>query len=206
LILLHSLKNGRGISSEKLNENLWFDKSEKSARNNRSVNIAKLKSILDKMEGCELSKETGYWKFSINDELVRVDYRDYLLIVSNRSALDKKKLIGLGEITKRGAFLNNLEYPWLDSFKSEVSNNVIDTYMDFAESGGLDGDPEFVITLADYISYFDPVNENAMKMKCKALVSLGKHSLAKNTYESFVKEYRIIYGENFEQDFQQCIS
>jgi hypothetical protein len=48
LILLYSIKKGRGLTSEKLNEILWFDKSAKSARNNRSVNIAKLKSLLDK--------------------------------------------------------------------------------------------------------------------------------------------------------------
>ncbi|HTI07264.1 MAG TPA: hypothetical protein VL832_01875 [Puia sp.] len=206
LILLYSIKNGRGISSEKLNEILWFDKSEKSARNNRSVNIAKLKSILDKTGGCDLSKETGYWKIDIQPSLVYVDYQDYLSIVRDKLALDKHRVTELAGITKRGGFLNNLEYTWLDSFKSEVSNHVIDTYLHFAASVVISDDPEFMITLADYIFYFDAANEEAMQLKCKALVCLGKHSLAKQSYESFVKEYKSIYGEDFGKDFQKCIS
>ncbi|HWK04765.1 MAG TPA: hypothetical protein VNS58_14090 [Puia sp.] len=206
LILLYSIKNGRGISSEKLNEILWFDKSEKSARNNRSVNIAKLKSILDKMGGCELSKDTGYWKIDIKSGLVTVDYQEYLSIVNNKKVLDKHRVTALAGITKRGGFLNNVEYPWLDPFKSEVSNHVIDTYLHFAGSVITSDDPEFIITLADYIFYFDAANEEAMQLKCKALVYLGKHSLAKQSYESFVKEYKSIYGEDFGKDFQKCIS
>ena len=206
LILLYSVKNGRGISSEKLNEILWFDKSEKSARNNRSVNIAKLKSILDKTGGCELSKDTGYWKIDSKAGLVAVDYQLYISIVNNKTTLDKQRVTDLAAITKRGAFLSNTEYAWLDSFKSEVSNHVIDTYLHFAGSVTISDDPEFIITLADYIFYFDAANEEAMQMKCKALVYLGKHSLAKQSYDSFVKEYKSIYGEDFGKDFQKCIS
>ena len=206
LILLNSLKNERGISSEKLSDTLWFDKSEKSARNNRSVNIAKLKGILDKTGGCNLSKETGYWKIDIQPELVRVDYLDYLAIIQNRTALDKNGVKALASITRRGSLLNNVEYPWLDPFKSDVSNHVIDTYLHFAHSGTASDDPEFMIGLADDIFYFDSVNEEAMVIKCRALVQLGKHSLAKSAYTSFVKEYRQIYGEDFGRDFQNVLN
>jgi DNA-binding SARP family transcriptional activator len=203
LVLLHSLKNNRGISSEKLNDILWFDKDEKSARNNRSVNIAKLKALLDKTGGCDLSKETGYWKIGINLQAVRVDYLDYLSIVQNRETLDKKEVKALAAITQRGSLLNDVEYPWLDPFKSDVSNHVIDTYLHFARQGL--SDPEFMIELADYIFYFDSVNEEAMVIKCRALVQLGKHSLAKNAYTTFLKEYRHIYGEDFRKDFQTVL-
>jgi two-component SAPR family response regulator len=203
LIFLYSLKNKRGISSEKLNEILWFDKDEKSARNNRSVNIAKLKALLDKTGGCNLGKETGYWKIDVDPAAVRVDYLDYLSIVENRERADKKAIEGLAAITQRGSLLHDVEYPWLDPFKSDVSNHVIDTYLHFAGQDA--SDAEFMIHLADYIFYFDPVNEDAMTIKCRALVQLGKHSLARNTYTSFVKDYKQIYGEDFQQDFQSVL-
>lgn len=203
LIFLHSLKNKRGISSEKLNETLWFDKDEKSARNNRSVNIAKLKALLDKTGGCNLSKETGYWKIDVDPSAVRVDYVDYLSITDNRERVTKKAVEALAAITQRGSLLHDVEYPWLDPFKSDVSNHVIDTYLHFARQDA--SDPEFMIMLADYIFYFDSVNEDAMTIKCRALVQLGKHSLARNTYVSFVKDYRQIYGEDFQQDFQRVV-
>jgi two-component SAPR family response regulator len=205
LIQLYSLRNGRGISSEKLNEILWFDKSEKSARNNRSVNIAKLKTLLDKMDGCHLSKDTGSWKIEIDYSKTAVDYQTYLNIVSDKDRLNKYKIIQLTQITQRGNFLSGIEYEWLDTFKSKVSNEIIDSYVQFAQSVEIDDDPELLIKLANDIFHFDPVNEDAMIIKCKALSHIGKHSLAKNTFESFNKEYKAIYGEMFERDFHSII-
>jgi two-component SAPR family response regulator len=205
VILLYSVKFDRGVSSEKLNEILWFDKSEKSARNNRSVNIAKLKSLLDKMGHCQLSKDTGYWKIEIDYNEIQVDYHNYLNIVSNKSKLNKQKIIQLTHITQRGNFLSNIEYEWLDAFKSEVSNEITDSYIEFANSIKVTDDPEFLIKLANDIFYFDPVNEEAMILKCKALSHIGKHSLAKNTFENFNKEYKAIYGEAFERDFHSIL-
>lgn len=205
VIALYSIKLDRGVSSEKLNEILWFDKSEKSARNNRSVNIAKLKSLLDKMGHCHLSKDTGYWKIDIDYNHIQVDYHNYLNIVSNKNKLNKEKIIQLTHITQRGNFLSNIEYEWLDTFKSEVSNGIIDTYIEFANSVSIADDPEFLIKLANDIFYFDPVNEEAMIIKCKALSHIGKHSLAKNTFENFSKEYKVIYGEAFDRDFNSIL-
>lgn len=205
VILLYSIKWDRGVSSEKLNEVLWFDKTEKSARNNRSVNIAKLKSQLEKMGCCHLSKDTGYWKIEIDRHDIFIDYQQYLNIVSDKNKLDKQKITQLTQITQRGNFLSNIEYEWLDAFKSEVSNEIIDSYLQFADSVKIADDPEFLIKLANDIFYFDPANEEAMVLKCKTLSYLGKHSLAKTTFENFNKEYRIIYGENFEKDFHAVI-
>ncbi len=205
VILLYSVKLDRGVSSEKLNEILWFDKSEKSARNNRSVNIAKLKSLLDKMGDCHLSKDTGCWKIEIDYSKILVDYHKYLNIVSNKNKLDKQKIIQLTQITQRGNFLSNIEYEWLDAFKSEVSNEIIDSYIYFAGTIKIEDDPEFLIKLSNDIFYFDPVNEEAMILKCKALSLIGKHSLAKNTFENFNKEYKAIYGEAFTRDFHSIL-
>jgi hypothetical protein len=44
-----------------------------------------------------------------------------------------------------------------------------------------------------------------MIIKCKALAHIGKHSLAKNAFENFNKEYKAIYGETFERDFHSIL-
>jgi len=205
VILLSSVKRGRGLSSEKLNEILWFDKDAKSARNNRSVNIAKLKSLLDRLGYCNLSKDTGYWKIDIDFNHIHVDYYDYLNIVRDKALLDIERIKFLSAITQRGNFLVNDEYEWLDSFKSEISNEVIDTYLHYAHSLDATRDAELLIEISGYVFYFDPVNEEATILKCKALSSLGKHSLAKHTFESFMKEYQVIYGEGFKKDFHDIL-
>ncbi|MDB5116487.1 MAG: galactose oxidase [Mucilaginibacter sp.] len=205
VILIYSLRWGRGLSSEKLNEILWSDKDAKSARNNRSVNIAKLKNLLDRMGYCHLSKNTGYWKIDIDFKHIHVDYNNYLNIVKEKGRLDIQKIKFLSVITQRGGFLSNIEYEWLDIFKSEISNEVIDTYLHFAHDKNATHDSDFLVELANFIFYFDPVNEDAMMIKCKALFSLGKHSLAKNTFDNFVKEYKVIYGEDFKTDFHAVL-
>jgi hypothetical protein len=204
IILLYTIRWGRGLSSEKLYEILWYDKSAESARNNRSVNMTKLKTQLDKMGYCHLSKDTGCWKINIDYNHIYVDYHNYLNIVNEKEELDIQKIKSLSDITQRGNFLSNIEYEWLDTFKSEISNKVIDTYLHFANSG-TSYNPEFLIELANFIFHFDPVNEEAMVIKCKALSALGKHSLAKNTFESFIKEYKVIYGEEFKKDFHAVL-
>ncbi len=205
VILLYSIRWERGISSEKLKELLWFDKPIESARNNRSVNIAKLKTILDSMSYCTISKETGYWKTNIDFSKINVDYHNYLNIVKDKRELNKQRIKELTQIIQRGSFLSNLEYEWLDPFKSEISNQVIDIYQHYANSMEVSEDPEFMVEIANYIFYFDSVNEEAMMLKCKALVHLGKHSLAKGAFENFRKEYKVIYGEEFGKDFQAIL-
>lgn len=205
VILLFTIRWERGISSEKLKELLWNDKSAESARNNRSVNIAKLKTILSNVKGCEVSKETGYWKVNLDPSIISVDYLQYQHIVHEKNLRDKKSIQELIGLVQRGSFLSNLEYEWLDSFKAEISNEVIDIYIHFANSTDISKDPEFMIEIANYIFYFDMVNEEAMMLKCKALVHLGKHSLAKKVFENFRKEYKNIYGEDFIKDFQTIL-
>lgn len=206
VVLLYTIRWERGISSDKLKELLWFDKSNESARNNRSVNIAKLKSILDKISNCQISKETGYWRINIDPAITYTDYQEYVNIIKDKSRLDHEKIRHLAAIIKRGPFLPTVNYEWMDSFKAEISNEIIDTYLHFSHSVGVESDPELLIELSNYIFYFDSVNEEAMVIKCKALVFLGKHSIAKNTYENFCKEYKLLYEDDFGKSFSEVLA
>jgi two-component SAPR family response regulator len=205
LILLHSVKLGRGVSSDKLNEMFWFDKSEKSARNNRSVAIVKLKSLLDKLDHCKLSKDSGYWMLEIDYNHFYVDYHSYLNIIDNRKRIDDGKIQHLSSIVQRGNFLSTSEYEWLDNFKSEIFNDIINTYLHFLQMPEHHKDPEFLIKIASYILNIDPVNEDAMILKCRSFVALGKHSLAKNAFENFVKAYKNMYDNSFDKDFHSIL-
>lgn len=206
VILIYSLRSGRGISPEKLIELLWFDKSENSAKNNRSANLSKLRSLLTQMEYVHLSKETGNWKIEIDFNEVYVDYHNYLQLMTNHKQLNKEKITALIEIIQRGSFLPSADYPWLDQIKSDLSNEIIDTLLQYASQINLENDPEMQIRLANCIFNFDLVNEEAMTMKCKALSFLGKHSLAKSTFQAFNKEYLALYGEEFKKDFHSIVA
>jgi two-component SAPR family response regulator len=206
IILLYTLKWERGISAEKLKEQLWFDKSLESARNNLAVNIAKLKNILDKINGCELSKDTGYWKIKTGEGPLYIDYLAYLSGTRQSDKATQPGMIQLSKLLQRGSFLPTDEQEWLDPFKSEIANEITDRYLHYAAAAEVKEDPGFLIRMADYLYAFDAVNEDVMRVKCRALVALGKHSLARSTFENFVREYRKLYGEDYSADFQQTIA
>lgn len=201
IILVYSIRWDRGVSSEKLYELLWSDKSEKDARNNRSVNMAKLKSVLEAVGDLEISKKTGYWKFDVNADSVFVDYLRYIGLIRRKAMADKAMIDELASLIGRGRFLENTDYEWLDDLKSEVSEEVINMLLGYAGSPGAFHDPEYLNRMMNYVFYFDPVNEEAMMIKCKALVLLGKHTLAHHTFEKFQKDYFSLYGENYERSF-----
>lgn len=199
VILLYSIRWKRGINSDKLRELLWADKSAESARNNRSVNLTKLKAILAKIPHCQIVMNAGHWKLDFNENEVHIDYLDFMNITSSKS-IDRPMIEALIGITNKGSFLSNMEFEWLDPFKSEISNMVVNTFLNYAGSIQVSDDPELMVRLANNISYFDPANEEAMVLKCKSFALLGKHSLAKSTFESFAREYSNIYGENFRRE------
>ena len=54
LLILRSAENG--ISSEELTTMLWFDKDDVSAKNNRAVNLSKLRVLVESVGGCTIYK------------------------------------------------------------------------------------------------------------------------------------------------------
>jgi len=206
IIIIYTFKDGSGISSEALNEMLWNDKSVKDAKNNRSVNIAKLKVILEKVGDCSINKESGYWLFQIPDENIYVDYKKYTSLLQHRQEPDKAYINALVDIIKRGAFLFQTEYNWLDNTKSDVSNTIIDICLHFIKTQNIAKDPEFIIKITHYIFNFDQLNEEALIYKCKCLILLKRHTLANNTYLKFIKDYKDIYDEDFGKSFHEVIT
>lgn len=206
IIVIYTIRNGRGISSEGLNEILWHDKPEKDAKNNRSVNLAKLKVILEKIGNGVINKESGYWQFAVPDDDIYVDYKKYVSLLQEASDAGKGYIHPLVDIIKRGAFLSQTEYNWLDDIKSEISNSVLDCCLGYIKNKDISKDPEFIIEISNCIFYFDQVNEDALTYKCKSLILLKRHTLANNTYLKFLKEYKDIYGTDLGKSFQEIIA
>jgi hypothetical protein len=101
--------------------------------------------------------------------------------------------------------LLNVHYDWLDEFKATVSDTIVDVLIEFGKSCDIKQDAEFIIHLADSVFNFDLVNEDAMVLKCRAEYCLGKHSLAKATYEKFFKEYLLMYNQEYEQSYPKIL-
>ena len=202
LILINTFKDGKGISSDKLYETIWVDKPIKDARNNFSVNIVKLKSILEKAGVTNISKETGKWRFEILNNSITLDYQQFLKLADEKPfPVGKNYINELLTILNKGAFLREAQYSWLDDTKANVSDFVITAILSYASKASLQSEPDFILKLANCIFLFDQMNEEALELKCRALIILGRHGSAKETYMNFTKEYTKNYGQDFEKSY-----
>jgi len=199
LIIVHT--SDGGISSEQIKELLWSDKTNASARNNRAVSLAKLRSLLQSVGELSIDNDSGKWTLSTED--IFIDYTKYKELSAQN--LQKADILTLISLISKGNILPNNEYKWLDSVRSDVSGSAIQTLMKYADLIQIEKEPRLTLKIAEFISKFDDLNEKALYLKCKAYSVLGQHSAAKNTYEKFVEEYEKAYGEAFRLPFSKLI-
>jgi DNA-binding SARP family transcriptional activator len=202
LLLLNSEKGG--ISSQSLRSILWFDKTEQSSNSNRGVYFSKLRSLLNDSVGkCEIVGQSGSWLFK--SEKIKVDY--FML----NELLQKKDITrdGIEEllaITVDGNLLPESDYEWLDKFKSDTTDRYTTFISDILTNLQVKDEPQLCIKVADSIFRFDPVNELALKYKCIAYNVLGKRYLSTQLYQSFAREYKQFYGEEYKVTLAELIA
>jgi two-component SAPR family response regulator len=207
LIILYTLKNGKGISNVKLKEILWYDKSDDSARNNRGVNISKIRMILSSIGAIEITNENSYWYINFNEDAY-CDYNEALALlktIPKNSDLSVENLVNLLQIISAGELLPNIQEDWMDNFKSDYSNLVIDALLSIKENKNLAENPKLLILIADTILVLDTLNEDAIKLKCKSLIKLGRIKIAMDVFNSFCKEYKVLLNDEFECSFESFV-
>jgi DNA-binding SARP family transcriptional activator len=205
LILLHSAKFEQGVSTTTLQEHLWPDKDDMSARNNRNVNLKKLRGLLEEIGGVTIENNNAYLQLAISDNVV-CDYHIVSKILANESVTDAAMIEVLLKYVKRGNLLPNIQTAWLDNFKSDISNKIIDVLLEYSQKLDVTKDDRVLLEIADAIFNYDTINQEALVIKCSVLNKKGKYSLAKTWYDHFAKEYKTLYSERYPKTFDEVIS
>lgn len=208
VIILYSNQNNKGISNIKLKELLWYDKSEESFSNNRSVNIRKIRLLLEEVGDTEISSANGYWYF-LNKGHVYNDYTIANQLMQKMTSLDrvpKEDLEKLLSLASFGQLLPNMQFDWVDSFKADYSDSMIDLLSRLRDSKQFVGNDNLIIQISNCILRFDSLDEESVRVKCRALVDLKRTGMAYTTFDQFTKEYKLILNEDFKYSFEQFIS
>jgi two-component SAPR family response regulator len=209
IILLNTFKeDGKGISSIELDDTLWPNKSHDSARNNRSVMTSKLRQLFDNVGQMNIESLNSYWIVKLGSE-VYCDYREALLLIQNMKKSNnrtKEDVMKLLSIVSSGELLPNLQTEWVDPFKANFANELIDLLIEVSKQQNLVLSLSEQVYLADAILIYDILNDDALKLKCSSLVKMGKNGLAQATYNSFVKQYAVLFGAKYNYSFTQIIS
>lgn len=209
IILLHSFtEDGKGISTTKLNEIFWSDKTRDSARNNRSVMTSKIRQLFENVGDLNVEGFNSYWTIKLGSDIY-LDYREALYLIrnmKNKNSRTKENVLKLLNIVSFGELLPNVQVEWVDPFKAGFANELIDLLINVSKHNELALSPFEMVYLADTVLIFDVLNDDALKLKCSALIKMGKNGLAKAAYNSFTKQYSILFGTNYNYSFTQVIS
>lgn len=191
LLIVYTLYN-KGISGKEMMRILWPDKDEDLAKNSRNVHISKLRTILDKIGEIKIINKNKMWSLEM-DELVKCDYIDIMnFIPLGRKQLTDGQLNEIIHILSRGTLLTDFESDWLDKFKNDFSNQIIDILYYILEDGNYSD--SIKLKICDILFQLDYLNERALVYKCNLLNKYGKKGIAMNVFDSFCVEYQKSLG------------
>ena len=209
-LILATLEEKDGVSTNKLTETFWPGVSKMKAKENRNGNIRKLRKALSKIEGLEVVFTEKKWRI-INTENFEIDIFQYIKLkksIEHELRLGKlilKDLEAFIELLKRGNILQNIQTEWVDYFKNRISNEVENLLSKIYNDQKKHLYAELNIKIAKTILLFDSLNENALKILIRELVSSGKHGLAQSAYTTFSKNYEMLYAEPFRIEYQSFV-
>ena len=203
LLLLISQTPKGGITSELIKTTLWYDKDEKSAVNNRSVSLFKLRNLLREVGSFEIHNDQGRWVLEAASELV--DYYRFVDLIKT-GVLTRSQLEELLTLVETGPLLNGFNELWADTLKADVTDTILTVLTNFALGLDVHEQADLLLDICDAIAKFDSLNETALALKCKACRAKGNNILSRQVFASFQKEYQAVYGEPFPRDYTEIIS
>ena len=201
LLICHTPKGG--ITSELIKTTLWYDKDEKSAVNNRSVSIFKLRNLLREAGTFEIRSDQGRWVLEAAPELV--DYYRFIDLIKT-GVLTRSQMEELLTLVETGPLLSGFNELWADPLKADVTDTSLSVLTHFALGLDLRSQADLVLDICDAITKFDSLNETAVALKCKTYREKGNSTLSRQVFASFQKEYQAVYGEPFTRDYSEIIS
>lgn len=201
LLILCSERDEKGINFQKLDEVIWPDKFEKSAKNNRNVYMRKLRLLLEEVGNAEIVYDKGYYRLNCND--VFIDYHESVSHIKHSASgsISSDFLEETFELLIMGPLLPNSQYEWLDDYKSEYTDISLKVLYRLLEFEKQKGNHDYAYRLAETIMQHDKLNEEALITMCKILSSRKMKGPAKNLYDNFCREYKKSYGEDYSIQF-----
>lgn len=189
ILVLYTAEKG-GVSNTKLKSILWPDKSDTSFNNNKGVYLKKLRDALEQVGPVSIVQDGGLWK--IEDGMSLCDY----IVAKHR--LEKGDSAEVLRVASWGPLLPEYQFEWLDPFKAGYADTVLNLLSTMASSGV---SPEVSLKVADCRLLFDSLDEDAIALKCQALVALGRSGTANSVFQRFRGDYLTVMGEEFPEDF-----
>jgi two-component SAPR family response regulator len=205
VIFLSTAKNKKGIKTEKLTSILWDGFQPQKAANNRSVTFNKLRKIISGVNGLTVEFLNGYWKIEIGKNFY-CDYTEVFPSHNKKEIFSKHELSQFFNAIKRGVFLNEVYWDWLDEFKEQVASDTIDNLLAYASKLSEKEESQQLKAVAEHILLIDDLNEKALQILIRLMISGNSLHKARFRYTQFQSKFNEIYGEPFKLSFEEFIN
>lgn len=179
-----------GETSQNLTKLFWGNLSTQKARNTRNVALARLRKHINDVEGLSIAYTDGKHRIILSDEL----YIDYIETTKIESLTNNQDIQLYFDMVKRGKFLSNVAYEWLEEKQDKINQEIITILLGALENESVTTDNKLIENICMYILYLDDLNEDAL---FHLLKHYNKHSKAiamKKAYSDYTNTYRKVYG------------
>ena len=201
LLILYSSKDPQGVINARINKTIWYYKPEDSANNNRNVTIRRLRTILEEVDGVKITSKNKFWRIELSSP-AQCDYVEALRLY--REGKSKSDVNHLLELLLRGELLPDTSEEWTSGFKNDFSTMTVVflsgqlSRNDFPES--------IIMQSALAVLHYDPLNEKALRTRCRILCAQGSTGLAKEAYDGFASSWQASFGNPYSLSFKEIIS
>jgi len=206
LILMDSYPSGlsTGISSEKINQVLWSDKSPQKAKNLRNVSLNQLRKIVEDIDGVKIVYSNGHYLLEKGDDF----YCDYFSFRESMTLLktapsDEDVLRKLIASVHDSTFLQEMDDEFYDPYKKNLEQDIFEIIPSLIKDRYISRKFGFVIPLSDIIFTVDPINEMAFYYQLNALIKLKSMDKAKALYNNYINRHKVLLDEDFARTFDE---
>lgn len=201
MIMTSSFKPFNHITIKAINSHLWPDHSPEQAKNNRSVSVNKLRSVLDEVDGIKICCDNKVWWIELEENLY-CDYHRFLAVLSAKT-LTLSLVQQLNQILKRGKFMKEHDYHWFENDRMKLCDGALQKLKEHLHRQNEESEIHRLI--AESILHLDPLSESALRVKIHSLIKYDEHTAARATFDHFKKEYQYIYGVEYKKTFSEML-
>ena len=208
LLISSVFNNGKGITSEEINQAFWPYHDAKSARNNRGVNISRLRRILAEIEGIELIFDKNQYQLIISESF-DIDLQAFLTLaqsVRSKQDISSNELKNINQLINKGPLLNHLTTSWLDPYREQFELLLSQLLEVIVISAALKEQLNAVLNFCQLVLIHDKLNETALQLILFIHGNQQKKDLQRQVYQSFSRNYNEVMGESYNLTIKECIS
>ena len=209
LVTVETIRNGKGITTKALTEELWPGMSDEAAKNSRSPYVSKLRNLLSTTDGLHFLFRERCWRIAFSNDF-HTDFFFFFTLLTKlqeqvKSTSPEVSTDDVKELCRlvSGNILQHEEHEYIDMLRTAITEDIINLADALSSHSSLGNDVDLLLKMADMIYKLDELSEEALSIQVKAYRLQNNLKLQKVAVSNFARKYQKIYNANFDSSKYQ---